>query len=296
VLGNPTGAAANVAATSAPVLGLPGSSVGSIGFANVTSGTVTLQPVTGALGANVMSLPAATDTLVGRATTDTLTNKTLTSPAINGGALTALTGLAIRSTGAAFDITFASNDATLTAGRTINYTVLNGSRNVALGGDFSLGGAFSTSGVNAVTLTSTGTTNVTLPTSGTLLTQSTSLLTTHAGYTASIPQGSTIYMNAFGHESVEANAEAVMPFACTLSNMYVKNSSVGGAAQTVVYTLFKNGGATAVTATVSSGGTTANDTTHSASFAAGDTFSVQAVLSATTGGITGLTANLLMTK
>jgi len=36
---------------------------------------ITLAPVTGALGTVTLSLPAATDTLVGRATTDTFTNK-----------------------------------------------------------------------------------------------------------------------------------------------------------------------------------------------------------------------------
>jgi len=35
-----------------------------------------------------VTLPTSTDTLVGRATTDTLTNKTLTSPTINGGTIT----------------------------------------------------------------------------------------------------------------------------------------------------------------------------------------------------------------
>jgi hypothetical protein len=44
---------------------------------NATSGTVALQTVTGALGTVTVSLPAATTTLVGKDTTDTLSNKTL---------------------------------------------------------------------------------------------------------------------------------------------------------------------------------------------------------------------------
>lgn len=61
--------------------------VGSVTLGNATSGTLKLQAVTGALGTVIVSLPAATDTLVGKATTDTLTNKTLTSPTIAAGAL-----------------------------------------------------------------------------------------------------------------------------------------------------------------------------------------------------------------
>jgi hypothetical protein len=57
--------------------------VASLGFGGSTSGTTTVQ-ATAVAGTNTLTLPATTsDTLVGKATTDTLTNKTLTSPTIN---------------------------------------------------------------------------------------------------------------------------------------------------------------------------------------------------------------------
>ena len=57
--------------------------VASLGFSGSTSGTTTVQ-ATAVAGTNTLTLPATTsDTLVGKATTDTLTNKTLTTPTIN---------------------------------------------------------------------------------------------------------------------------------------------------------------------------------------------------------------------
>jgi len=58
------------------------SPVTSFGFSGSTSGTTTVQ-ATAIAGTNTLTLPAVSnDTLVGKATTDTLTNKTLTSPTI----------------------------------------------------------------------------------------------------------------------------------------------------------------------------------------------------------------------
>ena len=59
------------------------SPVASLGFSGSTSGTTTLQ-ATATAGTNTLSLPPTTsDTLAGIAATQTLTNKTLTSPKIN---------------------------------------------------------------------------------------------------------------------------------------------------------------------------------------------------------------------
>ncbi len=51
--------------TSKVTLGVAGTSVGSVAFNNATSGSITLQPVTGALGSVTLSLPATTTTLAG---------------------------------------------------------------------------------------------------------------------------------------------------------------------------------------------------------------------------------------
>lgn len=78
-------------------LGVSGTA-GSVKMGNASTGTITLQPVTGTLGTVTVSLPAATDTLMGKATTDTMTNKTYdtagtgNSFSINSVAVTANTG------------------------------------------------------------------------------------------------------------------------------------------------------------------------------------------------------------
>jgi len=73
---------------------------GTVKFSGSTSGTTTVA-ATAVAGTTTLTLPAATDTLVGKATTDTLTNKTLTSPTLTtpalgtpaSGVMTNVTGL-----------------------------------------------------------------------------------------------------------------------------------------------------------------------------------------------------------
>jgi hypothetical protein len=76
-------------------LSFKGNNMSSVVIAGDTSGTVTLAAPAVA-GSGVLTLPVATDTLVGKATTDTLTNKTLTAPVLGtpaSGILTSCTGL-----------------------------------------------------------------------------------------------------------------------------------------------------------------------------------------------------------
>lgn len=79
-------AGAGPAFTTTPVLGASGT-LGTLGFGNAISGTVTLQPVAGALGSAVLTMPAATDTLAVLATSQAFTNKTY-----NGLTVTSTTG------------------------------------------------------------------------------------------------------------------------------------------------------------------------------------------------------------
>jgi len=58
--------------------------VGDIQTQTLTNKTLTSPHISTILNTGTLTLPTSTDTLVGRATTDTLTNKTLTTPTING--------------------------------------------------------------------------------------------------------------------------------------------------------------------------------------------------------------------
>lgn len=71
--------------TATPTLGVAGSLVGTLAFANATSGSVTLQPTTGALAANVVTIPATTGTMtvLGNSVTGTGNIVLATSPTIS---------------------------------------------------------------------------------------------------------------------------------------------------------------------------------------------------------------------
>jgi len=73
-----------VSGSYSPTIGVAGTSTGSIAFANATSGSVTLQPTTGALGASVLTLPATTGTVtvLGNTTTGSGSIVLATSPSI----------------------------------------------------------------------------------------------------------------------------------------------------------------------------------------------------------------------
>ena len=103
VLGNATSSSAAPTYTATPQLGKSGT-LGSVTMGNATSGLLTLEPVTGALGTVTVSIPAATDTLVNLTSAQTMTNKTLTSPALTTPTVTTsevLTQTAIGTTSAA---------------------------------------------------------------------------------------------------------------------------------------------------------------------------------------------------
>jgi hypothetical protein len=142
------------------------SPVASFGFSGSTSGTTTVQ-ATAVAGTNTLTLPAVSnDTLVGKATTDTLTNKTLTSPVINGATIgTSIINLAINAqTGTTYTPILADNGklVTLSNASAITLTVpTNASVAYATGAQINIqaigAGQVTVVGDTGVTVNGTGT-------------------------------------------------------------------------------------------------------------------------------------------
>ncbi len=117
------------------------------------------------------SLDSASGVFVTLDGVQTLTNKTLTAPDINGGTVDSLTSLSVRDTSAAFDLKFAgTSSSALTATRTITFDVQNASRSVAIYGAVAFGGNFQYVNAHGMALRTTASTDVTFPTTGTLAT------------------------------------------------------------------------------------------------------------------------------
>jgi hypothetical protein len=115
---------------------LAGRRVGTLAFQNATSGLVTLAPATGALGTSTLTLPAATDTLVGQATSDALTNKKavlVSSPSGGGlGYATGAGGTVVQATSKATGVALNApcgqitlNNAALAAATIVSFTLTN---------------------------------------------------------------------------------------------------------------------------------------------------------------------------
>jgi hypothetical protein len=125
----------------------------------------TTLTVTDPTADRTITFPNDSGNVVLDTSTQTLTNKTLTTPDINAGTVDSLTSLSVRDTSAAYDVKIAATSSTtLTAGRTLTLDLVNAARTLKLGANF-------TTLTNAVTLTgASGGSSVTLPASGTLAT------------------------------------------------------------------------------------------------------------------------------
>jgi hypothetical protein len=138
------------------------------GTETLTNKTLTSPKFSTIVNTGTLTLPTSTDTLVGRATTDTLTNKTLTSPTINGGSATALSNFSLKdSVTPTSVVAFSAKNLSTPDGAQLTITSDSGSTVVNLKGT---GLDITPPSGNFLSLVTTANTSVTLPATGTLAT------------------------------------------------------------------------------------------------------------------------------
>jgi hypothetical protein len=208
----------------------------------------TTLTVTNPTADRTITLPDATGQVVLRDTTDTLTNKTLTSPDINGGTVDSLTGFSLRDTSAAFDVTVTSASSTaLTAARTLTVDIINANRSIKLAGNIDIAGNLTSSGGHSITFNTTGLTSITLPTSGTILTENS--LSTPTLTTPKINDTSSDHTYNFAVSELTANRTITLPLLTnndtfvfeahtqTLTNKTLTSPTINGGTHTAITSL-----------------------------------------------------------
>lgn len=292
-------------------VGLTGTTLGKIIFSGSTSTSITLQGQ--AIGSSsVLTLPTGTDTLVGLALSQALTNKTY-----NGNTVTAGTGTLTLST---FTLTVAGT-ASVSGTNTGDQTNISGNAatvttNANLTGPVTSVGNATTIAAGVVTeamqvLADNTTQNVSttkhgyapkapndatkyLDGTGAYSTPTTTLKTVIAFYSqgSALSAATNNYSNTFTSiNSGTGEDEVAFPLAVagTIKNLYVRNRTA--ATNDVTVTLYKNGSASTLTTTVTATNTgNFTDLTHTVSVAAGDRISMRISSGAGTQAyITGLT-------